>query len=94
MLLPVIVGSKVRMNGMITVLGVIIGGAVWGITGTFLAIPVIAITKIVFDRIDSLKPWGLLLGDERDEKQPEPLKQEIREQGADVTNAPEKKGED
>jgi predicted PurR-regulated permease PerM len=93
-LLPVIVGSKVRMNGMITVLGVIIGGAVWGITGTFLAIPVIAITKIVFDRIDSLKPWGLLLGDERDEKQPEPLKQEIREQGADVTNAPEKKGED
>lgn len=93
-LLPVIVGSKVRMNGMITVLGVIIGGAVWGITGTFLAIPVIAITKIVFDRIDSLKPWGLLLGDERDEKHPEPLKQEIREQGADVTNAPEKKGED
>jgi len=93
-LLPVIVGSKVRMNGMITVLGVIIGGAVWGITGTFLAIPVIAITKIVFDRIDSLKPWGLLLGDERDEKQPEPLKQEIREQGADITNAPEKKGVD
>jgi predicted PurR-regulated permease PerM len=85
-LLPVIVGSKVRMNGMITVLGVIIGGAVWGITGTFLAIPVIAITKIVFDRIDSLKPWGLLLGDERDEKQPEPLKQEIREKGGDVTN--------
>jgi predicted PurR-regulated permease PerM len=93
-LLPVIVGSKVRMNGMITVLGVIIGGAVWGITGTFLAIPVIAITKIVFDRIDSLKPWGLLLGDERDEKQPEPLKQEIKEEGADVTNVPEKKGVD
>jgi hypothetical protein len=31
-----------------------------------------------------------LLGDERDEKQPEPLKQEIQEQGSDVTNAPEK----
>ena len=89
-LLPVIVGSKVRINALITVLGVIVGEAVWGIPGTFLAIPVIAITKIVFDRIDSLKPWGLLLGDERDEKQPEPLKQEIKEQGADVTNAPEK----
>jgi predicted PurR-regulated permease PerM len=89
-LLPVIVGSKVRINALITVLGVIVGEAIWGIPGTFLAIPVIAITKIVFDRIDSLKPWGLLLGDERDEKQPEPLKQEIKEQGADVTNAPEK----
>jgi predicted PurR-regulated permease PerM len=90
-LLPVVVGSKVRINAFITVLGVIIGDAVWGIPGTFLAIPIIAIAKIVFDRIDNLKPWGLLFGDERDEKQPEPLKEEIKEQGHDVSNAPEKK---
>ena len=90
-LLPVIVGSKVRINAFITILGVVIGENVWGIAGTFLAIPIIAIAKIVFDRIDPLKPWGLLLGDERDEKQPEPLKEEIKEQGHDVTNAPEKK---
>lgn len=89
-LLPVIVGSKVRINALITVLGVIIGESVWGITGTFLAIPVIAISKIVFDRVEPLKPWGLLLGDERDEKSPEPMKEEIEDQGADVTNAPEK----
>jgi len=90
-LLPVIVGSKVRINALITILGVIVGENVWGITGTFLAIPVIAIIKIVFDRIEPLKPWGMLLGDERDEKQPEPLKQEIKQEGADVTNAPESK---
>ena len=89
-LLPVIVGSKVRINALITVLGVIIGGSIWGISGTFLAIPMIAITKIIFDQVETLKPWGLLLGDERDEKQPPPLKKEIRQQGADVTNAPEK----
>lgn len=93
-LLPVIVGSKVRINALITVLGVIIGESIWGISGTFLAIPVIAMMKIVFDRIEPLKPWGLLLGDERDEKAPEPLKQEIREQGHDVTNAPEKPDSD
>ena len=90
-LLPVIVGSKVRINALITILAVIVGENVWGITGTFLAIPVIAIIKIVFDRIEPLKPWGMLLGDERDEKQPEPLKQEIKQEGADVTNAPESK---
>ena len=90
-LLPVIVGSKVRINALITILAVIIGGNVWGITGTFLAIPVVAILKIVFDRIEPLKPWGMLLGDERDEKQPEPLKQEIKQDGGDVTNAPESK---
>lgn len=86
-LLPVIVGSKVRINALITVLGVIIGEAVWGIPGTFLAIPVIAIAKIVFDRIESLKPWGMLLGDEKDEKHPEPLAEEIKDQGHTITNA-------
>ena len=30
----------------------------------FLSIPVIAVLKIIFDRIDSLKPWGIILGDE------------------------------
>ena len=80
-LLPLIVGSRLRINALITILGVVVGEAVWGIAGMFFAIPVIAIAKIVFDRIESLKPWGMLLGDERDEEQPEPLKEEIKEEG-------------
>ena len=63
-LLPVIVGSKVRINALITVLGVIIGEMIWGIPGMFLSIPVIAVLKIIFDRVDSLKSWGIILGDE------------------------------
>ncbi|HZK63328.1 MAG TPA: AI-2E family transporter [Puia sp.] len=64
-LLPFIVGAKVRLNALISIMGVIIGGSIWGISGAFLAIPVIAILKIIFDRINSLKPWGILLGDGR-----------------------------
>ncbi len=63
-LLPVVVGSKVRINALITVLGVIIGEMVWGISGMFLSIPVIAVLKIIFDRVESMKPWGIILGDE------------------------------
>lgn len=63
-LLPVIVGSKVKINPLITVLGVVIGEMIWGISGMFLSIPVIAVMKIVFDRVESLKPWGFLLGEE------------------------------
>ncbi len=37
-----------------------------------------AIMKVVFDRINSLKPWGLLLGDEKDEKQPPNLRWKLR----------------
>jgi predicted PurR-regulated permease PerM len=63
-LLPLVVGSKVRINALITVLGVIIGEMIWGIPGMFLSIPVIAVLKIIFDRVESLKSWGIILGDE------------------------------
>lgn len=82
-LLPVIVGSKVKINALITVLGVVIGEMFWGIPGMFLSIPVIAITKVVFDRIESMKPWGMLLGDEKDEEQPEKLAEEVKNNPAD-----------
>ena len=63
-ILPLVVGSKVRINALITVLGVIIGEMIWGISGMFLSIPVIAVLKIIFDRVESMKPWGIILGDE------------------------------
>jgi len=63
-LLPLVVGSKVRINALITVLGVVIGEMIWGIPGMFLSIPVTAVLKIIFDRVESLKPWGIIMGDE------------------------------
>lgn len=63
-ILPLVVGSKVRINALITVLGVVIGEMLWGISGMFLSIPVIAVLKIIFDRVESLQPWGIILGDE------------------------------
>lgn len=76
-LLPLIVGSKVKINALITLVGVIVGEMTWGIPGMFLAIPVIAMTKIIFDKIEGLKPWGLLLGDEKDETKPGKLAESI-----------------
>ncbi|HUQ65467.1 MAG TPA: AI-2E family transporter [Flavitalea sp.] len=63
-LVPRIVSSKVKLNALISILAVLLGGALWGVAGMFLSIPAVAILKIIFDRIDSLKPWGKLLGDE------------------------------
>lgn len=62
LLLPIIVGSKVRLNALITFLGILIGEMLWGLSGMFLSIPTIAILKIIFDRIESLQSWGYLLG--------------------------------
>lgn len=67
-LLPVVVGSKVRLNALITFLGIVTGEMIWGLSGMFLSIPVIAIFKIIFDRIEGLKPWGFLFGGENEYK--------------------------
>ena len=63
-LVPLVVSSKVEINAMASIVGIIIGGAIAGIPGMFLAIPIIAILKVVFDRIEPLKPWGYLMGDD------------------------------
>ena len=67
-LLPFIVGSKVSINAMVTVIGVVAGEKLWGIPGMFLSVPVIAMMKIICDRIEVLKPWAILLGHEKEEK--------------------------
>ncbi|RYG53299.1 MAG: AI-2E family transporter [Chitinophagaceae bacterium] len=63
-IMPYIVGSKVRINALFSIVGVLVGGVLAGISGMFLSIPVMAIMKAVFDRVDGLKPWGILLGDD------------------------------
>ena len=85
-LMPRIVGSKVKINALVSILGVVLGSALAGIAGMFLSLPVMAILKIIFDRTESFKQWGVLLGDERPEytalNRPENRKvmEEIREE--------------
>ena len=64
LLVPMIVSSKVEINALVSIVGIIIGGAIAGIAGMFLAIPMIAILKVIFDRISPLEPWGYLMGDD------------------------------
>lgn len=61
---PRFVSIKVQVNALVSLLGVLLGSAMWGVAGMFLMLPMIAVLKIIFDRIDDLKPWGKLLGDE------------------------------
>lgn len=71
--MPMIVGNKVRINALVTIVGVFVGGALCGVPGMFLAIPGLAVLKIIFDKVPNLNPYGVLLGDE----QPEPKRSRI-----------------
>ena len=63
-LVPFLVSSRVKINAFFSIVVVLLGGAVWGVSGMFLSIPFVAIIKIIFDRLPEMKPWGKLLGDE------------------------------
>jgi len=67
-LVPLIINSKVEINAFVSIMGIIVGGAAAGISGMFLAIPLLAILKIIFERIESLEPWGYLMGNHMPKK--------------------------
>ncbi|MDV3506370.1 AI-2E family transporter [Elizabethkingia anophelis] len=68
-IMPKIVGSQVKLNSLIVIIGLIVGESIWGVMGMFLTIPIMAIAKIIFDRVEDLKPWGYLMGDDDDAKE-------------------------
>ncbi len=55
---------KCRINALVSIVGVLVGGAIAGVSGMFLSIPVIAMMKVVFDRVEGLEAWGIFLGDQ------------------------------
>ncbi|MFN2428976.1 MAG: AI-2E family transporter [Cryomorphaceae bacterium] len=61
---PFVVGDKVNLNPLITILVVVLGGAVWGIVGMVISIPLFGILKIACDHIPALSPIGYALGNE------------------------------
>lgn len=61
---PIIVGPQVRINPLFTIIALIVGELLWGVPGIFLAIPLTAMLKIVFDNVSPLQPYGFLIGEE------------------------------
>ena len=63
-LTPKITGANVSLNAFVTFLGLLIGGAIWGIVGMILIIPTIAILKRLFELNPATEPYAYLFGEE------------------------------
>lgn len=77
---PYIVGSKVSINPLAAIIVLILWENVWGLAGLVLALPMTAIVKVVFDAVDSLKPYGFLIGEAEKPRPPIKNLQELAEQ--------------
>jgi predicted PurR-regulated permease PerM len=66
-LMPKIMSSKVKLNALATIIGITTGTLLWGIPGTFMAVPILAIMKVIFEEIEAFQPLAILMGDDDSE---------------------------
>ena len=62
---PLVVGAEVNINPLFTIIILVVGELIWGIPGMVLAIPLLGIIKIICDHVESLKPYGYLIGSDK-----------------------------
>jgi predicted PurR-regulated permease PerM len=60
---PKFLGNRLQLNPLAVTISLLVWAWLWGAIGLLLAIPMTAAMKIIFDHIDSLKPFGAWLGE-------------------------------
>ena len=62
-LYPKFVGGRVELNPLAVTLALLLWGFLWGAMGLILAVPITAAMKIIFDHVETLRPYGAWLGE-------------------------------
>jgi predicted PurR-regulated permease PerM len=64
LIMPMVLGRRLALNPVVIFIWLIFCGWIWGITGALLAVPLLAIIKIISDHIEQLASIGEFLGSE------------------------------
>ena len=62
-LYPKFLGQRLQLNPLAVTISLLFWAFLWGAIGLLLAIPITAAMKIIFDHVESLKPYGAWLGE-------------------------------
>jgi len=63
-LYPKILGRRLQLNPLAVTMALLFWAWLWGAMGLLLAVPLTGGMKIIFDHVESLKPFGTWLGEE------------------------------
>ena len=63
LLYPKLLGNRLKLNPLAVTVALLFWGWLWGGIGLILALPITGTMKIIFDRVDSLRPYGIWLGE-------------------------------
>ena len=61
---PYLVGKRIKVNPLFTILTVIIGAAVWGVIGMIVFLPLFSFIKAIADHVPMLQPIAYTIGTE------------------------------
>jgi predicted PurR-regulated permease PerM len=64
LIVPMVLGRRLALNPVVIFIWLIFCGWIWGIIGALLAVPLLAIIKIICDQVEQLAPLGEFLGSE------------------------------
>ncbi len=62
-LYPKMLGSRLKLNPLAVTIALLFWGWIWGAIGLVLAIPITGALKIIFDHVESMKPFATWLGE-------------------------------
>lgn len=58
---PRLMGQSLNLSPLVILISIFGGGAIWGITGALVAVPVLSVTVIIFSRLERMRPVAILL---------------------------------
>jgi len=58
-LYPKVIGKRLKLNPLAVTIALLVWGWIWGAMGLVFAVPITGAMKIIFDHIDSLRPFGM-----------------------------------
>jgi len=58
---PIVLGRRMALSPLVLILGLMVFGWLWGFIGLLLAVPLLACTKLVLERLDGMEAWARLL---------------------------------
>jgi predicted PurR-regulated permease PerM len=58
---PIVLGRRMRLSPLVLILGLMVFGALWGLVGLLLAVPLLVCVKLVLERTQGMDGWARLL---------------------------------
>ena len=58
---PKVFGDKLNINGFVVILALSVWGAIWGIAGMVLSVPIVLVTIAIFDQFPQTKGISVFL---------------------------------